>query len=118
MSDTSFLGRPLWYEHLSTDMAAAKKFYTGVTGWSTTPFEGSPQPYDILMRPDGESIGGLMNIPPGMNFPPHWVMYVGVPTLEEAVAKIERLGGSALSGRRQRVVPGRRQPPCNRRSCA
>jgi hypothetical protein len=32
-----------------------------------------------------------------MNWPPHWVMYVGVPNLEEAVATIERLGGKSLS---------------------
>jgi hypothetical protein len=32
-----------------------------------------------------------------MNFPPHWEMYVGVPKLDDAVAKIERLGGGALS---------------------
>ena len=97
MADTDFLGRPLWYELLTTDMKAAEKFYTAVVGWSTAPFEGAPQPYDLLMRPDGESVGGVMNIPPGMNFPPHWVMYIGVPKLEEAVSRIERMGGSALS---------------------
>ena len=38
-----------------------------------------------------------MTIPEGMNFPPHWGMYVGVPSLDEGVAQVERLGGSALS---------------------
>ena len=38
-----------------------------------------------------------MPLPQGMHFPPHWGMYVGVPTLEHGVAQIERLGGSALS---------------------
>jgi hypothetical protein len=38
-----------------------------------------------------------MTIPPGMNFPPHWGMYVGVDKLEDGVAQIERLSGSALS---------------------
>jgi predicted enzyme related to lactoylglutathione lyase len=38
-----------------------------------------------------------MKIPQGMNFPPHWGFYVGVSKLEDAVSKIERLGGSALS---------------------
>ena len=97
MADTDFLGRPLWYELLTTDMKAAEAFYTAVVGWSTAPFDGAPQPYDLLMRPDGESVGGVMTIPPGMNFPPHWVMYVGVPKLEEAVSRIERMGGSAMS---------------------
>ena len=33
-----------------------------------------------------------------MNMPPFWSMYVAVPTLEDAVAHIKRLGGSELSG--------------------
>jgi predicted enzyme related to lactoylglutathione lyase len=48
-------------------------------------------------RSDDVSIGGVMRIPLGMNFPPHWGIYVGVTKLEEAVSKIERLGGSTLS---------------------
>jgi predicted enzyme related to lactoylglutathione lyase len=39
----------------------------------------------------------VMKIPQGMNFPPHWGMYLGVPNLEQAVSRIERSGGSALS---------------------
>lgn len=97
MADASVLGRPLWYELLTTDPTAAKAFYTKVVGWTTAPFEGSPVPYDNWMRPDDRSMGGVMKIPEGMNFPPHWGMYVGVPKLEDAVAQIERLGGSALS---------------------
>jgi len=35
--------------------------------------------------------------PEGMNAPPFWSMYVGVPKLEEAAAHIKRLGGSECS---------------------
>jgi hypothetical protein len=87
----------LWYELLTTDVKAAEKFYTAVVGWTVTPFEGSTEPYDMWMRADNVPMGGVMKIPQGMNFPPHWGMYVGVPKLEEAVSRIEQLGGSALS---------------------
>jgi predicted enzyme related to lactoylglutathione lyase len=90
-------GRIVWYELLTTDMKAAETFYTAVVGWTVRPFEGSPQPYDTWMRDGETSIGGVMTIPPGMNFPPHWGMYVLVDNLEDAVAQIERLGGSSLS---------------------
>ena len=89
-------GQVLWYELLTTDMKAAEKFYSTVVGWTVSPFEGSPQPYDMWMRSSGEPEGGVMTIPPGMNFPPHWEMYVGVDKLEDAITLIERLGGSAL----------------------
>ena len=91
------LGRPLWHELLTTDMKAAGTFYAAVIGWTVKPFDGAGQPYDMFHRADGVAVGGVMHIPEGMNFPPHWEMYVGVPRLEDAVATIERLGGSSLS---------------------
>ena len=97
MADETFLGRLLWYELLTTDMKAAEKFYTKVVGWTVAPFEGTPQPYDMWMRGDDQAVGGVMTIPEGMNFPPHWQMYVGVPKLDDAVRQIERAGGSSLS---------------------
>ena len=90
-------GRPVWYELLTTDMKAAEAFYTRVVGWTTKSFDGAPQPYDFFERPGGAGVGGVMNIPQGMNFPPHWEMYVAVQKIEDAVAKIEKLGGKALS---------------------
>lgn len=90
-------GRIVWYELLTTDMKAAETFYSAVVGWTVAPFDGSPQPYDMWMRDAQTPMGGVMNIPDGMNFPPHWAMYVAVDHLEDAVAQIERLGGSALS---------------------
>jgi predicted enzyme related to lactoylglutathione lyase len=97
MTDTSFLGRLLWYELLTTDMKAAEQFYTQVVGWTVKPFEESPEPYDMWVRPDGVPVAGVMKIPAGMNFPPHWGMYIGVPKLEAAVDKITRAGGTTLS---------------------
>jgi uncharacterized protein len=97
MADASTLGRIIWYELLTTDMKAAEQFYTSVVGWTVSSFRQGAQPYDMWMRDGNMPIGGVMTIPPGMNFPPHWEMYVAVPQLDDAVAKIERLGGSALS---------------------
>lgn len=97
MTDTSFSGRMLWYELLTNDLKAAEKFYTAVVGWTVTPYEDSAEPYDMWTRAGDVPIGGAMTIPKGMDFPPHWGMYIGVPTLEDAVSRIEQLGGSALS---------------------
>ena len=93
----SVLGRVLWYELMTTDMKAAEKFYAAVVGWTITPFRTGAEPYDMWTRAGDVTIGGVMTIPQGMGFPPHWGMYVGVPKLEEGVARVERLGGSTLS---------------------
>jgi len=97
MADASVRGRILWYELMTTDMDAAERFYTAVVGWTTTVMSEPPNPYKMWMRSENTPVGGLMPIPDGMSFPPHWGMYVGVPNLEAAVAQVEKLGGSALS---------------------
>jgi predicted enzyme related to lactoylglutathione lyase len=38
------LGRLVWHELMTTDMAAAETFYKNVVGWTSAPFEGSPNP--------------------------------------------------------------------------
>ena len=94
---SSLLGRPVWYELMTTDTAAAETFYKKVIGWTAAPFDASPMPYTIFKRSGEAQVAGLMPRPEGMNMPPFWAMYVGVPKLEEAVAHITRLGGGALS---------------------
>ena len=94
---STLLGRPLWYELMTTDTKAAETFYRTVVGWTPTPFEGSPQPYTIFNRSGGIPVAGLMTTPPEMKAPPFWSMYVGVPKLEEAAARIKKLGGSECS---------------------
>jgi predicted enzyme related to lactoylglutathione lyase len=91
------LGRVLWYELMTTDLPAAEAFYTKVVGWTVKPFRGEPEAYDMWVRAGEVPVGGAMKIPAGMGFPPFWGMYVGVPKLEEGVAAVERLGGSAQS---------------------
>jgi uncharacterized protein len=91
------LGRPVWYELMTTDVAAADKFYRNVVGWTSAPFDGSPDPYTIFKRGGDVGVAGLMRRPDGMNAPPFWAMYFAVASLEDAVAHIERLGGTQLS---------------------
>lgn len=94
---STLLGRPLWYELMTSDMKAADAFYKTVIGWTSAPFQGSPQPYTLFNRSGGIPVAGVMTTPEGMNAPPFWAMYVGVPQLEEAAAQIKRRGGSECS---------------------
>ena len=93
VATSTLLGRPVWYELMTTDMKAAENFYKNVVGWTTKPFEGAGQPYTMFNRSSEVSVGGVMTTPSEMNAPPVWAMYLAVPKLEEAVASIKRLGG-------------------------
>ena len=94
---STLLGRPLWYELMTTDMQAAEAFYKTVVGWTSAPFEGSPQPYTMFSRGGNVPVAGLMTRPDEVKAPPFWAMYVGVPALEAAAAHISRLGGRECS---------------------
>jgi len=94
---STLLGRPLWYELMTTDMQAAEKFYGDVVGWTPAPFDATPQPYTMFNREGQIPVAGLMAKPEGMDFPSFWAMYVGVPKLEDAAGHVKRLGGSEMS---------------------
>lgn len=94
---STLLGRPVWYELMTTDPKAAETFYKNVVGWTSAPFEGSPQPYTLFNRSGDVSVAGLMQTPDDVKAPPFWAMYVAVPALEDAASHITRLGGRAVS---------------------
>jgi hypothetical protein len=95
VATSTVLGRPLWYELMTTDMTAAESFYRDVVGWKTAPFAGTGRPYTMFNRGADVAIGGVLKKPDEVNAPPCWAMYVGVPKLEDAAAHVNRLGGLA-----------------------
>src|SRR5436309_15694057 len=95
VATSTLLGRPLWYELMTTDIKAAEAFYRTVVGWKTSPFVGAAEPYTMFNRGGDVSVAGVMTKPKEVKAPPFWAMYIGVPKLEEAAAQIKRLGGTA-----------------------
>ena len=95
VATSTLLGRPVWYELMTTDMKAAETFYRDVVGWKTSPMGGIGQPYTMFKRSGDQSTGGVMAKPPDVKAPPFWAMYIATPELEETAAKIKRLGGKA-----------------------
>lgn len=85
-----------WFECGTTDAASAKRFYTGLFGWSAVDV---PMPEDMgvytLFRIDERDVAGLYELkgPQFENVPPHWMTYVRVEDVDESAAKAESLGG-------------------------
>ena len=106
VAGSTLLGRPLWYELMTTDMKAAEKFYSDVFGWqpSETMDMGPMGKYHMFNRPHG-MIGGMMNKPAEMaNVPPHWAIYFRVPNVDQAAERVKANGGQILNGPME--VPG------------
>jgi uncharacterized protein len=90
-------GRFVWYDLMTTDKNAAKKFYPSITGWGTQPF-GNDGAYEMWTT-GGNPIGGVMNINEEQKkrgVPPHWLDYVSVSSVDDTTAKAQKLGAAAL----------------------
>ena len=74
VATSTLLGRPLWYELMTTDMKAAEAFYRDVVGWKTAPFEGAGQPYTMFTRTadTSTSVGGGCCAAPSPCRSPAW----------------------------------------------
>jgi uncharacterized protein len=89
-------GRFVWYELLTTDMAAARGFYGDVIGWGAQDASTPTIPYTQLMAGNGP-VGGLMELPEEgrkMGATPRWVGYVAVDDVDAATNRLKRLGGT------------------------
>ena len=87
-------GHVSWNELVTTDVAAAKTFYTGLFGWKTEAF-GSGMDYTLFKKGD-TMVGGMMKCPqPGA--PAHWLAYVTVEDVDAAAAKAGKLGGKMVA---------------------
>jgi predicted enzyme related to lactoylglutathione lyase len=88
--------RFVWYELMADAVDPAVAFYGDVVGWTTQPFDDSPDPYRLWVTGQGP-IGGVMRLPDdarAMGARPHWTGYVAVSDLDATVAKVKELGGS------------------------
>ncbi len=85
-----------WFELMTTDVEAAKKFYSEVLGWTTKdmPMEGMTY---TMAQVEGQDVGGIMNIPPeGGEMPPTWGVYITVKDVDAAATKVKELNGKVF----------------------
>ena len=80
----------IWHDLVTSDVAAAKKFYGDVMGWT---FELQPPNYTITLA-GGAGMGGIMDIPADMKgMPPMWTGYVFTPDVDATCKEVVNLGG-------------------------
>jgi predicted enzyme related to lactoylglutathione lyase len=98
-SQVNDVGCLTWNELQSRDPQTAAAFYTGLFGWETEPIEENGKlTYVTIKNADFEN-GGIMPIMEQHgDAPPHWLAYFTVPSCEDAVARVQELGGAVLAG--------------------
>ena len=100
------VGDASWIELMTTDDAAAMKFYQDLFGWepSEAMDMGPDGKYQMFNR-GSRMIGGMMRKPAHLaQVPPFWNIYFRVPDIDAAAARITANGGRVLNGPME--VPG------------
>jgi uncharacterized protein len=90
------------FEILTKNAERARDFYAKAFGWNIKgPLPGAgPDVRYFLVEREGEGIaGGIGSTPDG--YDGHVTFYIGVANLEQALADVEKLGGSKLMGPEQ-----------------
>ena len=91
-------GSFIWYELMSKDPDASKKFYDDVVGWKIGPKAPGDIDYRMILAPDG-NVGGVLGLTEEMcahGARPTWLGYFGVDDVDDAVAKVLAFGGRVL----------------------
>jgi len=86
-----------WFELMTTDVAAAKNFYTKLFGWKTEemPMAGGSA-YTVIKVGD-TSVAGMMTTPPqAQGTTPMWSIYITVDDVDATAKKTKELGGKVL----------------------
>ncbi|MDA2934473.1 VOC family protein [Acidobacteria bacterium AH-259-D05] len=97
MPSEQLRGKFVWHELLTTDLDAAKEFYTQLIGWGTKQWEGS-DPYTMWMNQD-TPVGGVVTLSEEElkeGVPPHWLAFLGAPDIDSVKVQVEGLGGRIL----------------------
>ena len=100
-------GEMCWHELMTSDSAAALKFYSEVCGWKLmTEMEMGPMGTYRIFGVGERQLGGMMNAPKGVPMPPAWIYYIEMDDLDAAVTRAKQNGAKLMNGPTD--VPGGR----------
>ena len=92
-------GTPCRIDLSTTDLDAAKKFYTAVLGWSDYDVSPEEAGFYTMPRMKDQSVAGMMTQSDDekkMGVPPHWNTYVRVDSADDAAKKAKDLGAMVV----------------------
>jgi uncharacterized protein len=91
-----YQGRFVWYELMTTDVAAARTFYSKVLGWGVQDASMPNMSYTFFTVGNAFA-SGLMGLPEEAKktgTTPLWIGYIAVDAVDAAVDEIRRRGGA------------------------
>ncbi len=73
------VGKVIWVDLVTPDLAGAERFYSGLFGWTFRDVQTGPSGYTLALL-DGSPVGGLFirPLPPGEQRQPAWLTFIAV----------------------------------------
>jgi predicted enzyme related to lactoylglutathione lyase len=107
LHDTTKEGEFCWNELLTSDSAAAIKFYSEVCGWKLLQeMDMGPMGTYRIFGLGDKQLGGMMTVPKGAPMPPAWLYYTETHDLDAALDRAKKRGAKVMNGPMD--VPGGR----------
>lgn len=106
------VGRFAWHDLMSVRPSEARSFYTSLFEWDSHETElqevGDDEPLvSTLLLRDGESFCGILPLEPNQGIPSHWLAYVTVDSVDDALSRAEASGGTVALPARDLEGTGR-----------
>lgn len=85
-------GRFVWFDLMTTDVAAASKFYGSLLGWKTEEFDMGPAGKYQMIKAGTQGVGGFMQLDKKQPVPSHWIAYMSTDDVDKTTARAKELG--------------------------
>jgi predicted enzyme related to lactoylglutathione lyase len=94
LTSTRTPGRFVWHDLVTRDLAAAKRFYGGMFGWTFEDAPGGKGKY-VFIRQNGKAIGGIAEVKQATNVS-QWISHVSTEDVDGTAAKAAAAGGRVV----------------------
>src|SRR5512132_540753 len=88
-----------WVGLATSDVAAAKAFYTSLFGWQEEDLDAGVAGVYTVLRRSGKAVAIVYRQQPearAAGAPPHWTSYISVEDADATAARAAQLGGAAV----------------------
>jgi predicted enzyme related to lactoylglutathione lyase len=96
LSDEPLFGKFVWHDLITDDVADAKRFYSGLFGWSFERLPRLGEDYTVI-KSGGYFIGGMVQTEDASNADfSRWLGYLSVEDVDAAAAETSAAGGEVV----------------------
>lgn len=103
-------GTPSYFDLATTDLEAAKRFYTALFDWEAQDMPAGDQGIYTMFSRNGKDVAGASEMNPEMaaaDVPPYWTTYITVADVDAAATAATASGGTVVTAPFDVMTSGR-----------